>query len=97
MSATAPPIVSSAAVTLKRAKRRGRQHGAFAHGGDRRHARGADRRPQRREQRDEDPDDERDDDRPRREHGSGLRQVDPEGDEERIQSLREAEPEEETR
>ena len=45
--------------------------------------------PQRGEHGDHDADEQRDDDRPRREHRRGLRQVDAERDEQRVQPLRE--------
>ena len=95
ISATAPPIVSSAAGGPKRAKRDGGSTApsrTAAIGGT---LRRAERRPQRREQRD----------RPRRRASEttivrvantrpGLRQVDPEGDEQGVEPLRQAEPEE---
>ena len=97
MSATAPAIVSSAAWALKRAKRDvGRTAPSrTAEIGGTRVARIAGL--QRREQRDDDADRQRDDDRARGEDRSRLRQVDPEVDEQRVEPLGEAEPEEEAR
>jgi hypothetical protein len=73
---------------------RDRQHRPLAHGSDRRHPCGTSRRAQACDQRDQRADDQRDDDRPRRKDGIPLRQVDSDRDEQLVQDLREAEPEE---
>ena len=70
------------------------QHRTLTNRGDRRHARRSDSRSQGCDQRDQDADDERNDDRPRLEHRARLRQVDPERDKQRVEALREREPEE---
>ena len=71
------------------------QLGTLADGRDRGHPRGPKRRPQTGDERDHRADDEADDDGPGREDRSGRRQVDPDCDEHRVQSLREREPQEE--
>jgi hypothetical protein len=74
---------------------RARQNSAFAHGRDRRHARRLDRREEPGEQRHDHACEQRDDNRPRREHGTALRQVGAERDEDRVEALGDREAEEE--
>ena len=75
----------------------GRREHALAHGRDRLDARRAQRRQQAREDRHDGADDQRDDHGARREDGVAVRQVDAERDEQRLEALRDAEPDEEAR
>ena len=73
---------------------RRRQRRSLANRCDRRHARGADRRPQARDQRDDHADDHRDDRRPRREDDAAVRQREADRVEQLEEPLGEAEAEE---
>ena len=73
----------------------GRQHRALAHGRDRRHARGAQGGAQRGQQRYEHPHDQRHSHRARGENRARVRQIDAEGDQQRVEPLRQREAEQE--
>ena len=73
----------------------GRQHRALAHGCDRRHARGAQGGAQRGQQRYEHPHDQRHSHRARGENRARVRQIDAEGDQQRVEPLRQREAEQE--